>query len=144
MDALVTETALTYGGPPPLLIAATSEAALRRARETASVLGMRAIGQVGIAEARQRLSQQAATSGIWIELDGGAGEELDLLLDEVEERAAARRFAAVVSLTSDLIDSVSSRMFDGHDGRRVFVELSREASVAMRRYFAEVGKAAVI
>jgi DNA-binding MarR family transcriptional regulator len=36
------------------------------------------------------------------------------------------------------------RRADPHDGRRVFVELSREASVAMRRYFAEVGKAAVI
>jgi DNA-binding MarR family transcriptional regulator len=36
------------------------------------------------------------------------------------------------------------RRADPHDGRRVFVELSREASVAMRRYFAEAGKAAVI
>ncbi|MCL6678392.1 MarR family winged helix-turn-helix transcriptional regulator [Sphingomonas sp. RG327] len=137
MDALVTETALTYGGPAPLLVAATSEAALRRARETASALGMRATCQVGIAAARQRLSQQAATSGIWIELDGDAGEELDLLLDEVEDRAAGRRFAAVVSLTSDLIDSVSSRMFDGGTDFLIDADqLERTTSLATATAFA--------
>jgi len=36
------------------------------------------------------------------------------------------------------------RRADPHDGRRVFVELSPEASQALRRYFAEVGPAAVI
>lgn len=36
------------------------------------------------------------------------------------------------------------RRADPHDGRRVFIELSREASEAMRRYFGEVGRAAVI
>jgi hypothetical protein len=33
------------------------------------------------------------------------------------------------------------RHADPHDGRRVLVELSREASSAMRRYFAEIGPA---
>jgi DNA-binding MarR family transcriptional regulator len=137
MDALVTETALTYGGPPPLLVAATSDAALRRARETAAASGMRAICQVGIAEARERLSQQAASSGIWIELDEDAGGELDLLLDEVEERAAGRRFSAVVSLTSDLIDSVSSRMFDGVTQFLIDADpVERTASLATATAFA--------
>jgi DNA-binding MarR family transcriptional regulator len=36
------------------------------------------------------------------------------------------------------------RRADPHDGRRVFVELSRDASFAMRRYFAEVGRPAAI
>jgi DNA-binding MarR family transcriptional regulator len=36
------------------------------------------------------------------------------------------------------------RRADPHDGRRVFVELAPEASGALRRYFAEVGKAPVI
>jgi DNA-binding MarR family transcriptional regulator len=36
------------------------------------------------------------------------------------------------------------RRADPHDGRRVFVELSPSASEGMRRYFAEVGRAAVI
>lgn len=36
------------------------------------------------------------------------------------------------------------RRADPHDGRRVFVELAPEASTALRRYFAEIGQAAVI
>src|SRR5678815_4714855 len=36
------------------------------------------------------------------------------------------------------------RRADPHDGRRVFVERSPAASQAMRRYFAEVGPAAVV
>lgn len=36
------------------------------------------------------------------------------------------------------------RRADPHDGRRVFVELTPEASSGLRRYFAEVGHAAVI
>jgi len=36
------------------------------------------------------------------------------------------------------------RRADPHDGRRVFVELAPEASLAMRRYFAEVGPAATV
>ena len=36
------------------------------------------------------------------------------------------------------------RRADPHDGRRVFVELAPQASRALRSYFAEVGKVAVI
>jgi DNA-binding MarR family transcriptional regulator len=36
------------------------------------------------------------------------------------------------------------RRADPHDGRRVFVELAPDASIALRRYFAEVGPVAVI
>ena len=36
------------------------------------------------------------------------------------------------------------RRADPHDGRRVFVELAPETSEALRRYFAEAGKLAVI
>ena len=36
------------------------------------------------------------------------------------------------------------RRADPHDGRRVFVELSPQASNAMRRYFAEVGKTTIV
>jgi len=36
------------------------------------------------------------------------------------------------------------RRADPHDGRRVFVELAPDASVALRRYFAQVGPVAAI
>jgi DNA-binding MarR family transcriptional regulator len=36
------------------------------------------------------------------------------------------------------------RRADPHDGRRVFVELAPETSMALRRYFAELGPASVV
>jgi len=113
MDALLTETTLRYDGPAPLLVAATSEAALRRARDTAEMAGLRAVCQLGVPEALERLRKQPAACGIWVELDADGGGELDALLDEVEERSASRRFGAVVSVTPDLVDSMAGRMLDG-------------------------------
>ena len=82
----------------------------------------------------------------------------DMLLDLLQAEIAQLRvpvsslcIAAAVPATTALrwLKNMTDRgLFvrraDPHDGRRVFVELSREASVAMRRYFAEAGKAAVI
>jgi hypothetical protein len=131
MDAILTETSLSYAGPPPLLIAATSDSALRRARETADRSGARVGAQLRIEEARERLRQQAAASAIWIELDRDCGQELDALLDDVDQAVADRRCGAVLSLTPDLIDRLGPRLFDSVsqiviDGS----ELERVASLA--------------
>jgi hypothetical protein len=131
MDAMLTETNFSYAAPPPLLVAATSEAALRRARDTAGLAGLRAVGQVGIGEALKRLREQAAASGIWVELDEAGGAELDALLDEAETISSARPFGVVVSVTSDLVDSVASRIFAGNSTWLVDAEpLERAASLA--------------
>ena len=114
MDAMLTETSFSYDGPPPLLLAGTSEAALRRASETAAMAGLRSAGRTGISGALLRLRQQAAASGIWIELDSDCETELGALLEEVEAISARRPFAAVVSITSDLIDSLAPRLFHGN------------------------------
>jgi len=113
MDALLNETHLSYDSEPPLLIAASSEVAMRRARETADRSGLRVGAQLGIEEAGARLKQQASLSAIWIEVDGECGRSLDDLLDEVDQLIAKRRIGAVVSLTSDVIDSMGNRLFDG-------------------------------
>ncbi len=113
MDALMTETNFSYDGPPPLLIAATSDAAMRRASETAATSGARVAARLGISEARERLSQQASASAIWIEVDRDCGRELEGLLDDVDDRVERRRFGAVVSLTSEVIDLLGDRLFDG-------------------------------
>jgi hypothetical protein len=113
MDALLTETHLSYDSDPPLLIAASSEAAMRRARETAASSGLRIGAQIGIEEAGERLRQQASLSAIWIEVDRECGRSLDELLDEVDQLVAKRRIGAVVSLTADVIDSFGRRLFDG-------------------------------
>jgi DNA-binding MarR family transcriptional regulator len=131
MDALLTESSLSYGGPSPLLIAASSEPAFRRAREIAGMSGLRIGAQLGIDEARDRLKQQASASAIWIEVDRDCGEALDGLLDDVDELVSDRRIGAVLSITSDLIDSLGPRLFDF--GSHVIVDadpVERAASLA--------------
>jgi hypothetical protein len=78
----------------------------------------------------------------------------DMLLDLLQAEIAQLRvpvsslcIAAAVPATTALrwLKSMTEkgifvRRADPHDGRRVFVELSRDASISMRRYFAEVGK----
>lgn len=82
----------------------------------------------------------------------------DMLLDLLQAEIAQLRvpvsslcIAAAVPATTALRwlktmtdQGIFRRRADPHDGRRVFVELSPEASVAMRRYFAEVGQPAVV
>ena len=82
----------------------------------------------------------------------------DMLLDLLQAEIAQLRvpvsslcIAAAVPATTALrwIKTMTEqglfvRRADPHDGRRVFVELSPAASQAMRRYFAEVGKPALV
>ena len=79
----------------------------------------------------------------------------DMLLDLLQAEIAQLRvpvsslcIAAAVPATTALRwlktmtdKGIFLRRADPHDGRRVFVELSPAASQAMRRYFAEVGRA---
>jgi DNA-binding MarR family transcriptional regulator len=81
----------------------------------------------------------------------------DMLLDLLQAEIAQLRvpvsslcIAAAVPATTALRwlktmtdKGIFLRRADPHDGRRVFVELAPEASIAMRRYFAEVGSAVV-
>jgi hypothetical protein len=113
MDALLTETELSYGGPAPILLAASSDPALLRATATADSVGLRIAARLPIAQARERLKQQASASAIWIEVDRDCGGDLEALLDEVDKQVASRRFGAVLSITSDIIDSFGARLFDG-------------------------------
>ena len=78
----------------------------------------------------------------------------DMLLDLLQAEIAQLRvpvsslcIAAAVPATTALRwlktmtdKGIFFRRADPHDGRRVFVELAPEASLAMRRYFAEVGQ----
>jgi DNA-binding MarR family transcriptional regulator len=82
----------------------------------------------------------------------------DMLLDLLQAEIAQHRvpvsslcIAAAVPATTALrwIKTMTDtglfkRRADPHDGRRVFVELAPTASDAMRRYFAEVGKVALV
>ena len=82
----------------------------------------------------------------------------DMLLDLLQAEIAQLRvpvsslcIAAAVPATTALRwlktmtqQGLFLRRADPHDGRRVFVELAPDTSQALRRYFAEVGKPAVV
>lgn len=82
----------------------------------------------------------------------------DMLLDLLQAEITKLRvpvsslcIAAAVPATTALRwlktmvqEGIFLRQADPHDGRRVFVELAPETSHALRRYFAEVGKVAMI
>ena len=82
----------------------------------------------------------------------------DMLLDLLQAEIAQHRvpvsslcIAASVPATTALRwiktmtdEGLFQRRADPHDGRRVFIELAPGASIAMRRYFAEVGPHAVV
>jgi DNA-binding MarR family transcriptional regulator len=59
--------------------------------------------------------------------------------------AAAVPATTALRWLKTLVDQgIFVRRADPHDGRRVFVELAPATSAALRRYFAEVGRASVI
>ncbi len=79
---------------------------------------------------------------------------LDLLLAEILHRrvsVSSACMASAVPATTALrwLNTLTEqgliiRRADPHDGRRVFVELTHDASLALRRFFAEAGSDAVI
>ena len=113
-----------YAGPPPILIAASSDEARARALTAAEAAGYRTAA-VAIEDAVDRLNIQAAASAIWVEIDRDGGTIMDRLLDRVE--AESDRFPAIVSAPSAMIDPVSARLqgegvhllFDATEGDRV-------------------------
>lgn len=111
MDAYLTDAAsLTHFDSPPVLIAASSEAALARAERTIFASGFRIGAKLPIEQARERLERQGRATAVWVELDRDCGRAMDELLDLVVSEVRNGRFAAVVSATADLLDPVAARL----------------------------------
>ena len=119
---------VSYSDKPPVLIGASSEAALTRARRTVEAAGWRIGDTMAVEAARERIERQIVASAVWLELDRDGGSELDDLLDCVDRCAADGRFAAVVSSTPDLIDTVSARLAGG--AAELLVEADEAARAA--------------
>ena len=98
--------AVSYDDPAPLIIAASSEDANRRARALLDHWGVRIGADLPIEEMSERLRQQAAASAVWVELDADCGGSLDELLHQISRDVAEGRYAAVVSTTRNGIDHV--------------------------------------
>ena len=100
-----------YAGPPPVLIAASSDEARARAVITAQAAGYRTAA-VPIEQAIERLNIQGAASALWLEIDRDGGAQLDELLERVELESRERRMPAVVSAPLSLVDPIAARIRD--------------------------------
>jgi DNA-binding MarR family transcriptional regulator len=100
--------------PPPVLIAADSESGKVRARQTVAMAGLRIADAVGIDEARERISQQAAAVALWVELESDFGPATDALLDYIAADVAQRRCWAVVAARAESLDRLASHAFDAN------------------------------
>jgi len=133
MDAILTDRAdLSYSQQPPVLIAASSDAALARAVQTIEATGLRVGGKVDIEEALERIERQVSASALWLELDRDCGGPLDELIRQVNRDVAEGRYAAVVSTTVDLLDPLAATI-DG-DSVEFIVdadEVERAAALAI-------------
>ena len=100
-----------YAGPPPILIAGSSDEARARAAITAQAAGYRTAA-VAIEEAVERLNIQGAASALWVEVDRDGGSELDVLLERVERESRQGHMPAVISAPIALIDPIAARISD--------------------------------
>jgi DNA-binding MarR family transcriptional regulator len=98
--------------PPPILIAADSEAGKKRAVGTVTAAGFRIADAVTIEDACERVDQQAAASALWIELEVDAGAETERLLDHIAADVSHGRYSAVVAAPASLVDRLAIHAFD--------------------------------
>jgi DNA-binding MarR family transcriptional regulator len=121
MDAMPTgRDDLTYFDKAPVIVTASSDAAMRRAARTIEMSGLRLADQVPVEAAIERIERQAAATAIWVEVDEDCGGPLDELLRAVSRDVAGGRFAAVVSTSENLLDPVVAAL--GDDGVELIVD----------------------
>ena len=128
MDAIPTDAAdLNYSDLPPMLLAASSDAAMARAERSAIAAGFRIGARLPIESAGLRIGQQISATAVWVELDSDGSAPMEELLAQVSRDVGEGRYAAVVSATTDLIDPVSASLetdgveliIDADDAQRV-------------------------
>ena len=107
MDAIPNDRAdLDYSDAPPVIVAASSDAAMRRGLGTIESSGLRVADRVTLASAAERIEKQVSATAVWIELDEDCGGPMDELLGLVSRDVADGRYAAIVSTCRTLLDPV--------------------------------------
>lgn len=133
MDALSSETAaLSYSGPSPILLAASSPSAMRRAEATIDAAGFRIGARLPVEEALAGLKTQASATAVWLELDRDCGGHMDELVSEVSLDASRGCYAGVISVTAPLVDPIAAKV--GDDSVEMLVdadEVERTAALAL-------------
>jgi hypothetical protein len=113
MDAILTDQdPFNYSDGPPILVAASSDAAMRRAVGTIQASGVRVADRVAVSAAKERIERQASATAIWLELDEDCGGAMDELLGLVSRDVARGRYAAIVSTSGALLDPVMACLKD--------------------------------
>jgi hypothetical protein len=111
MDAYSADAAnLTYSDLPPVLIAATSDAAMARAERAVDASGLRIGAKLPLELAPERIRRQAKATAIWVEIDADGGGPMDELLDLIASDVRDGRYGAVVAVTQDILDPVAARI----------------------------------
>lgn len=103
-------TDVTYSDAPPVVVAASSGAAMDRAEMAIRASGLRVAAELPLELVQDRMAQQVALSALWIELDDDCGIPMDKLLIQTCRDVANGRYPAVVSATSALIDALAARL----------------------------------
>ncbi len=118
----------------PMLVAGTSAEARSGATRWIEEAGWRT-AVLPIDGALDRLALQAATSGLWIEVEAGDNSDaLDQLLNHANAEAAAGRMPTIVAAPSALIDAVSARIDAPHTQLLIDPDpIERTAALALAR-----------
>ena len=103
---------LSYSAQAPVLIAASSEAAMARARRTVEAAGLRIGATLPIQAAQERIELQSSATAVWIEIDADSGDAMDGLLERVSRDVRDGRYAAVVATQARLLDPVAASITD--------------------------------
>lgn len=121
-------------GVPPMLIAASSEHAARRAAETAEGAKLPFVS-IPIEATLSRLDKQSKAEVVWLELEGDPGLELDRILDRIEAEVSAGHFPAIIAAPQSLIDPITARIRN-HDIELLFdgAPADRAAALALARW----------
>lgn len=101
---------LSYSNQAPVLIAATSDAAMARARRTIDASGLRVGAMLPLEIALERIELQASATAVWVELDEDGGPAMDGLLRKINEDVGAGRYAAVVAAPTSLLDTLDASL----------------------------------
>ena len=113
MDAYSSETGNSSTlNRPPVLLAASSSAAMIRAERTIDAHGLRIGARLPVEDALARIKAQPSASAVWLELDRDCGSEMDELLSQVSHDVSRGLYAGVISVTQPLLDAVSARIDD--------------------------------
>lgn len=121
-----------YSDRPPVLVAASSDAAMRRADWSIQASGLRVGARLPVELAQVRIAEQPAATAVWIELDQDCGGPMDELLSYVSSDVGDGRYGAVVSAPATLLDAVLARIDD--NGVEIIIDASdaeRAAALAL-------------